>query len=155
MAAYNGERTIEESIRSVLAQTYAAVELIVVDDGSTDGTWELVNAIQAGDARLVYAFQPNGRQGKARNNGIGRARGSLIAFCDQDDLWVADKLARQMDALASAPDASVVFSDGFLFYDDDIADERTTFKTMAGSWDGATMFGLLFQENRIPVLSSL
>ncbi|MGZ3441121.1 MAG: glycosyltransferase, partial [Polyangia bacterium] len=155
MAAYNGERYIEESIRSVLDQSYGALELVVIDDGSTDGTWEIVNALQASDERLVYAFQPNGRQGKARNNGIRRARGSLIAFCDQDDLWVKEKLALQMDALAAARDVSVVFSDGFLFSDDDVADERTTFKTMSGSWDSQEMFRLLFVENRIPVLSSL
>ena len=106
MAAYNGERYIEESIRSVLAQTHAALELIVIDDGSTDGTWEVVNALRAADERVVYAFQPNGRQGKARNNGIRRARGALIAFCDQDDLWVPDKLARQLAALAAHPTAS-------------------------------------------------
>ena len=155
MAAYNGERYIEESMRSVLAQTHAALELIVIDDGSTDGTWEVVNAVASADDRVVYAFQPNGRQGKARNNGIRRARAELIAFCDQDDLWVADKLSRQLAALAAADDVGLVFSDGYLFYDDDIADERTTFKTLSGVWDGADMFRLLFAENRIPVLSSL
>ncbi|MCU1279811.1 MAG: hypothetical protein JWM53_3357 [bacterium] len=155
MAAYDGERYIAESIRSVLAQSFRALELIVIDDGSTDGTWEIVNALQAADDRVVYAFQPNGRQGKARNNGIRRARGSLIAFCDQDDLWVEDKLARQMKALAAHPEASVVFSDGFLFYDDDVADERTTFKTIAGLYEEPAMFRLLFAENRIPVLSAL
>ncbi|HEX9102210.1 MAG TPA: glycosyltransferase, partial [Polyangia bacterium] len=155
MAAYNGERYIEASIRSILAQTHAALELVVIDDGSTDGTWELVNALAAADERIVYAFQPNGRQGKARNNGIRRARAPLIAFCDQDDLWVADKLERQLAALAAADGVGVLFSDGYLFYDDDVADERTTFKTMSGTWDGPAMFRLLFAENRIPVLSSL
>ncbi len=155
MAAYDGERTIAESMRSVLAQTVGALELVVVDDGSTDGTWEVVNELRAADERVVYAFQPNGRQGKARNNGIRRARGELIAFCDQDDLWVADKLERQLAALAAAPDVDVVFSDGYLFYDDDVADERTTFKTMSGRFDAAEMFRLLFAENRIPVLSAL
>ena len=155
MAAYNGERYIEESIRSVLDQTYGELELVVIDDGSTDGTWELVNALQAADSRIVYAFQPNGRQGRARNNGIGRARGELIAFCDQDDLWVEDKLERQLAALAAAEGVGLVFSDGYLFYDDDIADERTTFKTISGVYDAPEMFRLLFEENRIPVLSSL
>src|SRR4051812_33145482 len=155
MAAYEGERYIEQSIRSVLDQTYRALELVVIDDGSTDGTWEIVNAIAAADERVVYAFQPNRRQGPARNNGIRRARGEWIAFCDQDDLWVADKLERQFAAIDVAGDVDVVFSDGWLFYDDDFADERTTFKTIHGVYDGPEMFRLLFAENRIPVLSSL
>jgi glycosyltransferase involved in cell wall biosynthesis len=156
MAAYEGERYIEQSMRSVLGQTFGAFELVVIDDGSTDGTWEIVNALAAADERIVYAFQPNRRQGPARNNGIRRARGEWIAFCDQDDLWGADKLERQFDAIDAAGDAvDVVFSDGWLFYDDDWADERTTFKTIHGRYDGPEMFRLLFAENRIPVLSSL
>ncbi|HEY2743032.1 MAG TPA: glycosyltransferase [Polyangia bacterium] len=155
MAAYNGERYIAESMRSVLAQTHSALELVVIDDGSIDGTWEIVNAVQRADERVVYAFQPNGRQGRARNHGIRLARAPLVAFCDQDDLWVPEKLERQLAARAAEPTAGVVFSDGFLFYDSDVTDERTTFKTLAGSWDGADMFRLLFAENRIPVLSTL
>lgn len=155
MAAYEGERYIEQSIRSVLDQTNRALELIVIDDGSTDRTWDIVNALAAADDRLVYAFQPNRRQGPARNNGIRRARGEWIAFCDQDDLWTADKLERQLAAIDASENVDVVFSDGWLFYDDDFADERTTFKTIRGLYDGRAMFQLLFAENRIPVLSSL
>lgn len=155
LAAYNGVRYIEETIRAVLAQTHAALELIVIDDGSTDGTWELVNRLRAADPRIVYAFQPNGRQGRARNNGIRRARGALIAFCDQDDLWVEDKLEVQLRALARTKDVGVVFSDGFLFKDDDVADESRTFGTLSGVFDGPEMFRLLFVANRVPILSAL
>ena len=154
MPAYNGERFIAESIRSVLGQSFRDLELVVVDDGSTDGTREVVHALQAVDDRVVYLFQPNGKQGRARNRGIRHARGELIAFLDQDDLWVEDKLARQISVLASDP-VDLVFSSGFYFYDDAVTDESNRLDTLAGRWDGDQMFRLLFVANRIAVLSVL
>jgi len=154
MAAYNGERYIAESLRSALGQTYPHLEVVVVDDGSADRTREIVADVRATDGRVVYVYQPNGKQGKARNTGIRRARGELIAFLDQDDLWEAEKLELQLRAIA-ASGADVVFSDGYLFEGDQAADERAPFNTIRGRYVGDEMLRLLFATNSIPVLSAL
>src|SRR5919106_5413407 len=92
MPAYNAEKYIAGSIRSVIVQTYSDWELIVVDDGSTDSTATVVQEFVARDPRIKYIFQENGRLGKARNTGIRNSSGPLIAFLDSDDLWVPIKL---------------------------------------------------------------
>jgi glycosyltransferase involved in cell wall biosynthesis len=100
MPAYNAGKYIAQSIRSVAAQTCAGWELVVVDDGSTDDTAEVVRGFASADARVKYVQQANGRQGRARNNGIAHAAGDLIAFLDADDLWVERKLELQLKAFA-------------------------------------------------------
>jgi teichuronic acid biosynthesis glycosyltransferase TuaG len=152
MPAYNAGRYIAESIRSVLEQTYANWELVVVDDGSTDDTAALVRDFAAADERIRYFHQPNGRLGKARNTGLRFAAGELVAFLDSDDLWMPEKLALQVEAL-NAHDADVVYSDGFIFSDDDVADDTTTFPILPGRQDGERLFDQLLLGNRIAVLS--
>jgi len=93
---FNGERYIRQAIRSVLAQTFEDIELLVVDDGSTDGTAEAVRSCRD---RIHYTRQPNGGASKARNEGIRRSRGRYIAFLDADDLWRPEKLALQVEYL--------------------------------------------------------
>jgi glycosyltransferase involved in cell wall biosynthesis len=154
MAAYNGERYIAESIQSALDQTFAGLEVIVIDDGSTDGTAAVVKAMAAKDPRVVYLHQANGRQGKARNNGIRNARGDVIAFLDQDDLWVPHKLEVQLAAMAERY-ADVVFSDGFLFREDAIHEQWRTFETIVGRFESRDFFRLNWIENRIPILSAI
>ena len=97
MPAYNAEKTIVESIESVLRQTYTNWELIVVNDGSKDSTTAVVLAIY--DERLRLIEQENGGVANARNNGINNAKGQYIAFLDSDDLWVEEKLERQIRTL--------------------------------------------------------
>ncbi len=109
LATYNTERFLAEAVRSVLGQTYGNLELIVVDDGSTDGTRELVEQF-LGDPRVRYLYQPNAGQPAADNLGISHARGSFIAFIDADDVWMLDKLARQMPLFAASARVGVVFS---------------------------------------------
>jgi glycosyltransferase involved in cell wall biosynthesis len=93
---YNGERYLAEAVESVLDQTYPRVEIIVVDDGSTDGTADIVRAF--GDA-VRYLAQPNAGQGSAMNLGITHAHGEHYAFLDADDMWEDDKLAAQVAAM--------------------------------------------------------
>lgn len=97
MPAYNAEKTIVESIESVLRQTYKNWELIIVNDGSKDSTTAVVLAFN--DERLRLIEQENGGVANARNNGINNAKGEYIAFLDSDDLWVEEKLERQIGTL--------------------------------------------------------
>jgi glycosyltransferase involved in cell wall biosynthesis len=91
--AYNAERYIRETLDSVLAQTHRDLEVVVVDDGSTDSTRGIV-ASYGGPVRCIE--QENAGPSPARNRGIREARGELIAFVDSDDLWTEDKLAAQV-----------------------------------------------------------
>ncbi len=102
---YNGEQFLAEAVASVRAQNYAPLEIIIVDDGSTDGTAEVARGL--GDD-IQYVYQPNAGPAAARNRGVRLARGELIAFQDADDLWVDDKLAWQLALLAQHPAAQGV-----------------------------------------------
>lgn len=154
MPAYNAERYIADSIRSVLDQTYQSWELVMVDDGSTDGTAEIVRRLAAGDSRIKYVFQENGRLGKARNRGVANSKGTLIAFLDSDDLWLKDKLDLQVQTL-EATNADVIYSDGFIFQGDDPAIATKTFPIVRGRVEGVEMLNLLLVRNSVPVLSVL
>jgi glycosyltransferase involved in cell wall biosynthesis len=105
VAAYDCERYIAATLESALAQDHEPMEVIVVDDGSTDSTAEIV---QRYDVRLIR--RANGGQGAAKNTGVASAGGPLIAFLDHDDLWAPRKIARQVAALAAAPDAAGALS---------------------------------------------
>lgn len=106
--AYNVESTIAQTIDSVLKQTFNDFEVIVIDDGSTDRTVEIVRAIN--DPRISIFSYRNGGLPVARNRGIGRAKGEYLAFLDADDLWTVDKLAKQHAALVANPEAGVAYS---------------------------------------------
>lgn len=92
LPAYNATQYIRETIDSVLKQSYQNFELLVIDDGSTDDTAEVVQAYVQQDSRVQLISQPNQGVSAARNHGTRRASGELIAFLDADDLWVPHKL---------------------------------------------------------------
>ena len=92
---YNGEKYIDDTINSVLSQTYKNWELIVVDDGSSDRTCDKVHRFLSRRVRLAE-FGENRGAAKARNAGVGLARGRYVCFLDADDLWVPKKLAKQV-----------------------------------------------------------
>jgi glycosyltransferase involved in cell wall biosynthesis len=100
----NGARHIGAAIQSALDQTLQAHEIIVVDDGSTDNTNEVIAAFES----VTYIFQENQRQGPARNRGVAESSGMYIAFLDADDRWNPDKLAKQIEYLEAHPE------DGFV-----------------------------------------
>ena len=106
--AYNAARTILETVVSVQKQTFSDFELIVINDGSTDRTLELLNTIQ--DHRLKVFSYENGGLPVARNRGISHATGEFITFIDADDLWTPDKLELQLEALQKHPEAGVAYS---------------------------------------------
>lgn len=106
--AYNAECTILETIESILQQTFTDFELIVIDDGSTDRTVNLLETIS--DPRLKVFSYNNGGLPVARNRGIACSIGDYVAFIDADDLWTANKLELQLAALQSNPEAGVAYS---------------------------------------------
>lgn len=104
--AHNAEATLQETIDSVLAQTYPDYELIIVDDGSTDGTAALIDAVK--DERVRYLYQANAERSAARNNGISQSLGEYITFLDADDLFLPNKLAVQVAALDADKELGLV-----------------------------------------------
>jgi glycosyltransferase involved in cell wall biosynthesis len=106
IGVYNGEPYVREAIESVLAQTYSPVELIVVDDGSEDGTGAVVSSF---GHRLRYVQQERGGIGAARNTGVSLAVGDYLAFLDADDRFFVDKLERQMEVFQANPSVELVF----------------------------------------------
>ncbi len=109
---YNRAKLLPRAVAAVQAQSYAAWELIVVDDASTDGTVELVTALAATDPR-IRLFRNSGARGPggARNTGLAQCRAGWIAFLDSDDTWQPEKLARFMAAADAHPDAVLIGSD--------------------------------------------
>lgn len=103
LPTFNRAKTLFRACESVLAQHPPVFELIVVDDGSTDGTADLMAALSARDPRVRYIRQPNSGGGAARNRGIDAARGEVIAFQDSDDEWLAGKLAAQLESRGGSP----------------------------------------------------
>lgn len=106
IGVYNAEPYIAEAIESVFAQTYSPLELIIVSDGSDDGSDEVVQSY--GD-RITFVRQENAGNGAARNTAVPLAKGSFFAFLDADDRFVPDKLDRQMAILDADPTVDVVF----------------------------------------------
>ena len=105
--AYNAQRYVGETLRSVLAQTFRDFEVIVVDDGSTDGTAAIVDAFGPPVRRL---HQANAGVSRARNAGTAAARAGLIAFVDADDLWEPTKLEKQVELLRARPDVGFCYA---------------------------------------------
>lgn len=101
---YNRAAMLKEAVDSVLAQDFQDFELIVVDDGSTDQTLEILNAYRED---ITILRQPNQGVSTARNAGIKAASGSLVAFLDSDDLWLPQKLSHQVDFLNANPEAQI------------------------------------------------
>jgi glycosyltransferase involved in cell wall biosynthesis len=106
--AYNAERTILETLTSVLSQSAGDLEVIVVDDGSTDGTGTV--AASTGDRRVRVLRQPNAGHASARNTGIADARGKYVAVVDADDIWLPHKLERQLSMLRVRPEIHALHS---------------------------------------------
>lgn len=106
LPSFNRAHILPKAVESILRQTYKDFELIIVDDGSSDNTCEVVKGFN--DDRIVYVHQENAGACVARNNGIDHARGEYIAFQDSDDVWHEDKLEKQLTTLRNTG-ADVVF----------------------------------------------
>lgn len=110
MPAFNSAEYIEAAVRSVLVQEFQAFEIVIVDDGSRDGTSEIVRSLQQESPDKIRLFeQANSGSAVARNRGIHEARGDLIAFLDADDLWFPEKLGAQVQYLDLHPEIDLVY----------------------------------------------
>ncbi len=103
---YHSEKWILDTIDSVLKQSYQNFEIVIVDDGSSDNTKNVIESID--DSRIKYIYQNNAGPSSARNNGIRHSQGEYIAFLDSDDLWKPDKLLKQLECFDSNPDLGIV-----------------------------------------------
>jgi glycosyltransferase involved in cell wall biosynthesis len=115
--AYNAARTMEATLRSVLRQTVDDLELIVVDDGSNDSTSEIARSMDDGRLRLLR--QRNAGHASARNTGIAAARGRYVAVVDADDLWLPQKLERQLAVFDDCPEVRALHGSA-VFVDDSL-----------------------------------
>jgi glycosyltransferase involved in cell wall biosynthesis len=123
---FNGERYLAEALESILKQSYRPLEIIVADDGSTDGTREVV---QRYGAQVRYLHQPNSRPAIARNLGLGAATGEFVAFLDADDLWHPEKLERQMARFQARPELHLCVTHVQNFWIPELRDEEERFRS--------------------------
>lgn len=114
---YNAGRFVQTTIDSLLAQTHRNIEILVVDDQSTDDTQDIVRSY-GGAVRLIS--QRNAGVCKARNHGAREARGTFVCFCDHDDYWYPEKVEQQVAAFAADPGYGVVYT-RFIFWNEDAA----------------------------------
>ncbi|PIR83348.1 hypothetical protein COU19_00865 [Candidatus Kaiserbacteria bacterium CG10_big_fil_rev_8_21_14_0_10_56_12] len=123
--AYNASAHLTDAVQSACGQTRRAIEVIVVDDGSTDATGALADGLARTDARIRVMHHPinRGRSG-ALNTGISAAEGSYVSFLDADDIYRPDKIARQVDFLATHQSVDVVYGDLEIKFMDGHLEER-------------------------------
>jgi glycosyltransferase involved in cell wall biosynthesis len=114
---YNRERYLAETIESVLSQTHRPIEIVIIDDGSTDGTADVASIYSP---VVRYFFQPNAGCAAASNAGVERAEGHYLSFLGSDDLWTENKLKLQMDTFNADPETDMVFGHVSHFYSPDL-----------------------------------
>jgi glycosyltransferase involved in cell wall biosynthesis len=122
MPVHNGARHIREALTCLFAQTHQSMEIIVVDDGSTDETVDLLSSEHASRIRLIRQQQLG--HPAARNTGVRAATGSFFSFIDHDDLWPAEKTELQLQAFDAQPELDVVFGHLQNFFDDELTLEE-------------------------------
>ena len=131
---HNRVEFIGETVDSVLAQTYTDLEVIIVDDGSSDGTGDYIRSRYADDSRVRYIWQENAERSAARNRGIDEARGEFVAFLDSDDLWLPKKLELQMQIMEARPEVVMVLGWTSRF---GLQEDRSEFTTLPEEKDCA------------------
>lgn len=158
---YNYGRLIGHSLDSLRAQTYPEWECVVVDDGSTDDTAEVVARYAGRDARIRYVRQQNRKQAAARNNGMRNSRGAYFQFLDADDLIEPGKFERQVEYLESHPEVDIVYGDARFFSDEAMRErhlmpgnhDEPRAPTVSGS--GESVVAALVRKDPIPINTAL
>ena len=122
---FNGERFLSEALDSILEQTYQKLEVIVVDDGSTDGTESVARRY---GPRIRYHYQSNAGAPAARDEGVRMSNGELVAFLDADDLWHPEKLTRQLARFQARPELDLCFTHAKHFWVSEMEEEEKRFQ---------------------------
>lgn len=155
MAVYNGKNFIDRSLASCLSQSYRNIEVIVVDDGSTDGLKEYLNDKYLTDSRIRYIYQKNSERSEARNNGIRNSNGKYLQILDVDDTLSPDKIEWQVDYLERNSDSVLVY--GAYEYINEVTQNKTKYFSKVGSiWFAKNYFlSKLLIGNFLPINSPL
>jgi len=144
---YNAAEFLDETIESVILQTYPHWEMILVDDGSTDGSAQIIKNWMAKDNRIKYIHKENGGQASARNVGIRSANFEHIAFLDADDIYTSVKLSQQANEI-QMHDADFLYGLGYHYFAD--RDEKLEpYDWTTGKRSGSEMFSILYHSNSV------
>jgi glycosyltransferase involved in cell wall biosynthesis len=117
LCCYNSEKFLEETLRSIFSQTYIDWELVIINDGSTDSTENIINKYIDQGYPIIYHRQKNHGLGHSRNEAIKRSRGQYIAFIDHDDIWLPAKLEKQLP-LFNDPDVDLIYANYYQMNED-------------------------------------
>jgi len=147
LATLNRSYFLARAIESVIAQTMVDWELLVVDNGSTDGTEKLIREFKKKDPRIRYLLEAERGISCARNSGIQEAKGEWIAFIDDDDEWLPEKLSRQMAYLRIHPDVSLLYAKTW------VKDGKGKTTGVKPSNTPALDFGCLIEKDTLPILT--
>jgi len=141
---YNTEAYLAETIESVLAQSFSNWELVLIDDGSTDGSSLICQAYSDQDKRISYHYKPNGGQASARNLGLKLSKGEWIAFLDADDLWLPQKLEHQLKEIEERqPD--FLYALGYFYYPEK-EEKLEAYDWVSGEMSGDDFFHILYES---------
>ena len=154
MSVYNGESYLKQSIESILKQNFSDFEFIIINDGSTDQSLGIIKQYAKRDCRIVIVTQDNIGLTKSLNKGIGLAKGKYIAFLDSDDVWLDDKLKKQVSMFRdSQEELGLVYCRTQIFFDDESKKEYVH-KATAMLPEG-NIFAEFAKENFIPFSSAM
>jgi glycosyltransferase involved in cell wall biosynthesis len=131
---YNRAHSVRAAVESVLAQTHRNVQAFVVDDGSTDGTADVVSRLWRDEPRVRYVRKDNGGVASARNVGLRGAGGDFVAFLDSDDAWFPWKVELQLACLRVFPRAGMIWSDMRALGPDGTVSSPRHLRTMYSAW---------------------
>jgi len=144
LPVYNGEAYLAEAVESVLRQAYRPLEIIIVDDGSIDGTAGVAASFSK---NIRYVYQPNAGPSAARNRGLKMAGGDLIGFLDADDLWTEDALDTQLRYLADDPTVQVVVGYTHQIRKTNTSSSVSTYEVFSEAWPALSLGSTIIRKN--------